>query len=434
MLATILRSAAGQEVDLKLPAPWDADDQRQGDSAGLLAQAAPAPKADDKAPLPPTTKGVPEKSKSAATGEKKPSQEPPPPPREPAVPPDLLASLAADRLANAPNMFGDSYFSQDARILVGPFPKIGDAALPLAGADRVGKIAENGNTLPQDRVYCLYNHFDHALDASAENLVLPTFTAHQVFDVDRYTLGVEKTLFDSDWSLELRMPFFGQTHFDTPFMSFGDGTVGNLAIIVKRLLYRSDSFAASIGLGIDTPTGYEVTGIARGTDFTIHNNAVHLMPFVGFLCAPRERFFCQGFLQVDVAANGNRIDSQDLAFNVASSGVYREQTLLYADIETGYWLYRNADDRVLTGLASVLEFHYTTTLQDAGDTLLAAPPGISLEVTNPANRVDMVNMTVGLHAELMGNTLARVAGVLPLSTSDNRAFDAEVLVQLERRF
>ena len=43
-------------------------------------------------------------------------------------------------------------------------------------------------------------------------------------------------------------------------------------------------------------------------------------------------------------------------------------------------------------------------------------------------------MTVGLHAELANNTLFRVRGVFPLSTGDNRAFDAEVLAQLERRF
>jgi hypothetical protein len=43
-------------------------------------------------------------------------------------------------------------------------------------------------------------------------------------------------------------------------------------------------------------------------------------------------------------------------------------------------------------------------------------------------------MTVGLHAEVACNTLVRVGGVFPLVSRDDRCFESEVQVQVERRF
>lgn len=134
-----------------------------------VAQAEPAAK--------PAAKPATPAAKPAPGATEKPSTEAAPKPEPPRPSPDLLASLAGDDLAEAPNMFGDSYFSQDARIVVDSLAsaKVANAALPLASADRVAKIAENGNVMPHDRVYFLYNHFDNALDAEADRRINPTF-------------------------------------------------------------------------------------------------------------------------------------------------------------------------------------------------------------------------------------------------------------------
>jgi hypothetical protein len=71
-------------------------------------------------------------------------------------------------------------------------------------------------------------------------------------------------------------------------------------------------------------------------------------------------------------------------------GTLRVQTFLYVDLSAGYWLYRNRCSDGLTGLASL--------------------------------------------AELADNTICRVGCALPLGTGDNRCFDSELQVQLERRF
>jgi hypothetical protein len=318
------------------------------------------------------------------------------------------------------------------------------------------KIAEDNNAILQDRVYFLYNHFQNALQMQS---ILPE-PFERSFNVDRYSFGIEKTL-NCCWSVELLMPLAGQTEVNTSDFGISGGTTGNLAVIIKRLIYESDTTAVSIGLGIDTPTGNNVQGYGsiidfptppyvqqKFTYFTVHNDAVHLLPYIGFVRAPTSRFFYQGFAQLDIPTNGNRIDFigvhnyDDYVGNYHSDivtsgplGVLNEQNLLFLDISGGYWLYKNPCARGLTGLASVLEFHYATTLQDT-DVVQSAvyPAQFQLTFENCYNRVDIVNLTVGLHAEFANHTLCRVGGVFPVSTGDNRSFNSEVQVQVERRF
>jgi len=104
------------------------------------------------------------------------------------------------------------------------------------------------------------------------------------------------------------------------------------------------------------------------------------------------------------------------------------------DLEIGRWLYRNPRAPWLSGVACVVEFHYTTTLQDA-DSVTAIVGLDSLTFGNSANRMDVPNLTVGLHGEIADRTLLRVGGVFPLDDdADDRFFDAELQVQVERRF
>ncbi len=366
-------------------------------------------------------------------------------------PPNPVSSIfggnapPVEHLAGTPNMFGDLFNnmggSVSAATTLGP-PFSAFADLPLAAASRRVKVAEDDNALPQDRVFLLYNHFENSLDMNA----LPNSFSYteRSFSVDRYTFCLEKTLLNRCWSVELRMPLAGETNFLTPEFGVSGGSTGNLAVIVKRSLYESDDTAVSVGLGIDTPTGSDAQGFVsvvspKFTFFTMHNDAVHLLPFAGFVRAPNDRYFYQGFAQADIAANGNRIDFQGVnnstIVNSGPLGILNEQNLLYLDLSGGYWLYRNQCARGLTGLAALLEFHYTTTLQDTDVVQQAVYPAqLQLTFANFANRVDIVDLTVGLHLEFANHTLCRVGGVFPLPSGDNRSFDSEVQVQLERRF
>lgn len=337
------------------------------------------------------------------------------------------------RLAATPNMFGDLPSLNGGGMAVlatGPFGTA-SASFPLAGGSRRMKIAENNQPLTQDRAYFLFNDFHNALAGE----VIGVSSVHQSFAVERYTFGVEKTFRDCLWSVEARIPLSNQMDFGATDFSVVGGTVGNLNVVLKRMIFETECAAGAIGVGIDTPTGSEVRGYAYPTAFVMHNQAVHLQPYLGVMGLPNACWFWEGFLQVDVPTNGNRIDYSDRFSGTGTFGTLNEQTLLYADFTVGRWLYRNRCARVLRGMAALVEVHYTGTLQDTDTVTGSVYPYLThLTFTNPANRVDIVNLTVGLHNEIACNTLLRVGGVFPLTYGDNRAFDAEIQVQLERRF
>jgi hypothetical protein len=347
-------------------------------------------------------------------------------------------SRGSERLAGAPNMFGDFFNNLGGSVLAVDGLQTAQADLPLAGGCRRVKIAEDDNALPQDRVFFLYNHFQNAFKAQSDLAGLGPFNRR--FSVDRYTFGVEKTFHDNLWSVELRMPLAGRTEFLTPNFEVSGGYVGNLAVILKRLVYNSETFAASVGVGVDTPTGSDVTGFAtsappylKTTTFVVRNDAVHVLPYAGFVSVPTAKFFWEGFAQVDITANPIRVDYRSAAGSGTSD--LSEQNLLYLDLAAGYWLYRNpCGCRRLTGIAGMVELHYTTTLQDSDLVVTPTVPPPALGFANFANRVEVLNLTVGIHAELANCTVCRIGGVFPLRTGDDRSFDSELQVQLERRF
>jgi hypothetical protein len=323
----------------------------------------------------------------------------------------------AVRLASVPNMFGDSLGSQ---IKVCDFASCQTITLPPLGGQRV-KISENDKALPMCRAFCSYNHFHNAINSCG--IGLPS----QSNSFDQYTLGVEAAFWCARASVELRLPLIDSPDFTGQDLLVGDEEMGNLELTVKRLLYMSETGVVGAGLAIDLPTGSDLTGNGFASSFTLFNDAVHLAPFIGFLRMPNDRIFYQGFVQVDVPTNGNRV-----IFGNDYLGHLCEQDLLYVDLSLGYWLYHNPCASYLTGVAPVVEYHYTTTLEDA-DTVSGFDGQQNLTFGNLDNRVDISNVTAGLHIEL-GLTTLRVAGVFPLGSGSNRLYDAEVQVSLNRQF
>lgn len=339
------------------------------------------------------------------------------------------------RLAAAPDMFGDSY------ILMGmfAFTLADDVASDILIPGSV-KIAENNRALPTDRFYVMYYHMHNGIIVSRFPPGVPVPAIVDSWNIDRFTVGIEKTLLCGCWSLELRMPFAGNVNAvsrppaGAPDFTMDGGGVGNLAISLKRLLYRSPTTAISAGLGVTGPTGSDARGTlpARGIRFTVQNDAVHLLPYLGFLTTPSDDVFYHGFAQLDFAANGNRIEVVDTLAAAVDRGVITDQALLYLDLGVGYWWCRNPY-ACITGLASVVEFHYTTSLQSAG-TFTTSPPVGLVRFGRLAEHLSMANVTMGLHAETAWATAVRIALVLPLSEQPNRVFDTELQVQLNWRY
>lgn len=388
---------------------------------------------------------------------------PPSPSASPRTSPDAAnprgprgSRQASYRLASAPDMFGD-FFQSGGDLLFQPnrLPQTnglaqtaGSISIPSAGGSRRVKIAENNKSMPADRLIFSYSHFENALQFTESTLnpngpnLPPLATTTRTMPVDRYTIGFEKMFLDDQWSCEVRMPFQGAVGFQSPDIAGVGGQIGNLAIILKRLMYSDDDLAVAAGLGIDIPTGsdFTVTDSVPGfpplsNDIIFRNDALHLLPYVGFLCAGDRPYFVNAFAQVDFAANGSRIDVGPVGGTPQTLGRFNEQNLLFLDLGAGYWLYRDEySEGRLTSLAAITELHYTTSIQDT-DTVAGMAGGRPFNFTNRFNRFDILNLTSGVQAQVFNATSVRVAVVVPLgSGEDRRFFDNELQVQVNRRF
>jgi hypothetical protein len=328
-------------------------------------------------------------------------------------------------------MIGD-FFAGNGQIIFMPKlgPSAGGSALaPIPSAAGRAKISDDNCVLPVDRVFFLYDHFDNAI-------LFESPVVHAL-DVNRYTPGFEKTFLDGNASIELRIPF-ADTQNNDVFLR-GDGMeeateFGDMVLVLKGLAYRDAALAFGGGVGFGLPTAPDSRIFVDSQApplFTIKNGAFHVIPFLGLLYTPSDRLFFQTFLEFDIDTTGNHVEQLD----VGRIGTLRDQNLLQTDLQLGYWWYRNPSARYLTGVAPTIEYHYTTTLQNASR-VVGGIDGGQFVFTSPANRLDIHNLTLGLQLQIGPCALLNIAAILPLNgtKSDNRQFDSEYFIQFNRFF
>jgi hypothetical protein len=329
-------------------------------------------------------------------------------------------SSSSYSLASTPNMIGDTLglkFFLVNKDAAGGGKLLGQ--VPLAAGDSSVKIGEDTSPIPTDRVFFDYNFFSNPVISADGSAV----------DINRYTFGLEKTFFDGTCSFELKVPVIsGLNNVQDPAATTADneGTnLGLLALTTKALLYRDDQSAMSLGLAIGLPTAPDAE-LQFTPDVRVFDDSVHLAPFLGLLLTPNDRVFSITYLQLNFDCNGNHVTQGDTPI-----GRLRDPNLLYVDSTLGYWLFKDSPDGALggylTGLAPLIEIHYTTTLQDM--------EGVDSVIQPLSKRLDILNLTAGLYFQLGPLSSLVVAGVAPLRTSEaDKEFDAEVLVQFNRRF
>src|SRR5262249_14691025 len=142
-----------------------------------------------------------------------------------------------------------------------------------------------------------------------------------------------------------------------------------------------------VDFGAATTLGSTVNS-ERLRTISIDNNIVNLAPFLTALWTPTERFFLQGFTQLDIP-----VGTDSIRYHVEKTGIFgpgmgpnpltqaiaagqsavppfnqsasiTDQTLLHVDFGVGYWFRRDPCDWI-RAIAPTLELHYTTTLCNA---------------------------------------------------------------------
>jgi hypothetical protein len=188
------------------------------------------------------------------------------------------------------------------------------------------------------------------------------------------------------------------------------------------------------------------------------NETIYLSPFLAWVAAPASRWFHQGFLQIETAANPSRVtvvgDGATLFLqNGVPVGFYDfftpvpvraelfAQTLMRLNLGWGYILAESRRGDWLTQVAGLFELHYTSTLQDANlsdvplatQSSLGTVPLQTIAVGNADNRVDILNAAAGVAVRL-GPWSVSNGIIAPLREAPDRGFDCEYNLQVQRLF
>ncbi|TWT39010.1 hypothetical protein [Blastopirellula retiformator] len=348
-------------------------------------------------------------------------------------------SSSRSRLLNVPEMFGDRRVSGPT-ILLTPvatgLPGLG-AEIPVSAAISGLSVAENNQALPSDRVWVAYNYFHNALDVQTDTR-FGAAPQNRSQSLHRTVFAFEKLLDSGRTSIELRMPFGGAFGADGVAGAFGASSqygvqghnVGNMNLVLKRLLYAEEGFALSTGLGLEVPTGSTGLVTYGPIQASFDSQTVHFVPYVA-MTQRSGCWFGHLFTQIDFASQGDplRVTINDTGAGDLIGRV-NQPALWGLDIGGGYWLVPPCGCN--KGLALVAELHYTTPLQD-DDAFSAAGTLTTASVNTAASPAyEVLNFTAGLQLGLGGGWQLRSGAVFPGRAE--KVFDAEYLLQLNRGF
>ena len=259
--------------------------------------------------------------------------------------------------------------------------------LPAAGRYNGIQIVDNDQARPMDRVYFGYNAYNRVGAALNPGL--------GGSDLQRQIAGFEKTFLDGDASVGLRLPFVQQYG---P-VGAASSTVGDLTVLFKYAFYNNKQTGdvASVGLAITAPTGGD--GDGRLIDGSGLPHSWLFQPWAGFVKV-FDRAYVQGISNLIVPTDG------------------RDPTLLGNSVAVGYWVYRNPNDRVLTGIIPTIEVHVRTPLNRRTPSELIFAQ-------------DQVNVTSGLHFRF---TRAAVTGAVSVPLVGPRPWAIEAMGYVNYNF
>jgi hypothetical protein len=399
----------------------------------------------------------------------------------------IARSAVVAGLASVPYMIGDTG-AGTCTSFEGIFISA-DLAHPTLACSRLN-VAENNTPLPINRWYASYRHYHNATPVRL-------FDSARTVNLDSFVLGGEHTFLNDSTSAEVRLPIEGRlsseletvdpvpydAELPTNFLSSRRTELGNVSTIFKVLIDARENSAVAGGLGVTWPTAQDVhlRALVQRThseefdppfpptatlientliDMQAANETIYLSPFLAWIVSPRPRWFHQGFCQVEVAANPSTIklsgdgDALLLTPNdppcpgfliiFARDGRVdlHPQTLLRLNLGTGYVITDDPAADWIQTLTGLFEVHYTSTLEDAkfaGVTshLITAGGTVPIDevrIGNPANRVDIVNLALGLQANA-GRFVITNGFVAPIrEDQSDRGFDFEYNLQVQRPF
>lgn len=244
------------------------------------------------------------------------------------------------------------------------------------------KISDNESPRPMDRFFVTYNDFDRIAGTN--------------MSLSRETVGFEKTLFGSDISVGLRLPFL-QTSGAAGIGIAGD-IVGDLTLIGKYAIInnRETGSVLSLGMALTVPSADHTFTLIDGSSF----RSTLFQPYVGWIYNFNENFYAHAFHAFVIPSTSQDVTSFD------------------NDIAIGYWLLRR-DEGLFRGIVPTLEAHIFTPLNHT-------------KVTDVVYAPNILTMTGGFQIMLPNNTSLGAAIAFPLTNP--RPNQVEALVSFNFHF
>ncbi|MCS7469337.1 hypothetical protein NZK35_22020 [Stieleria sp. ICT_E10.1] len=298
-----------------------------------------------------------------------------------------------------------------------------DTALPSVANGGVGsmKIAEGGSVLPQDRVFFNYSFFDDVVASNASS------------SLNRFTPGFEKTFLDGQVSAELRIPFATDAVSDfnatgTAVSNGSSAELGNIMLYVKALLYGTETYALTGGVGFGFSTADDIAvDLADGTPLLrVENDAVQIQPFLGWLYMPSEKWFAQGFTQFSFSTDENDVWT-NFGQGLQAAGSFDDPDYYFFDVALGCWAYRNDDAACLTGIIPTVEVHHSNSLDNDASIVTAG----NIQVGNWGGTTSLTSAVVGTTFEFKQQAQLTAGYAVPLTSSD-RQYDGAFRMQYTR--
>jgi len=203
--------------------------------------------------------------------------------------------------------------------------------------------------------------------------------------------------------------------------------LGNVTFATKLLLRRTSNFAWSAGMSSIIPTAEDAEIFTNSGDLIVQNEAFDMIPFMSFHFIPNQCSWVTLTTQLDFNVKSNEIIS-DPGTSFETSNRFNDQNLFGLDLSMGRWFWTNPNvcSRVRAA-ALIYELHYTSTITDADDIDTG-----TFQITNPFNRQDTLNSTIGLRFQLGKRSIATIAGVFPMRGGEDRPFENEFNFNLSR--
>ena len=284
-----------------------------------------------------------------------------------------------------PNMIGDGGLLQPKVMVIG--------SRTFMMQNHAWKASENNSAIPQDRFSFNFSSMQHA--KIGIRTVVPTSIA--VFeDLQEYRFAAEKTILSGMASLDVMVPFYNTSRYNIPDIgSYLEGPqtavqFGDIGFGAKILLYQEDGLSLSTGVRVEAPTSEDVYVLAL--ESRVADDVWHFTPYLAVQWTNHGRWFMNGFASYRLNSASMHSRTHVYSFHL------REAEYLMFDASLGYWLIRKPMSRGLTGLASILELHYTTTPRGADLSRLPdnSIPGGVVATGDALGKTDYLNLTAGL--------------------------------------